>query len=299
MNEIDESDMYDLHRLRLLRELSLRGTLAAVAAALGYSASAVSHQLSILEREVGAELLEPVGRRVRLTATAHALVAHTETIIRELELAEATVAASRAEVNGTVRIATFQTVAHTVVPAALGQLHAAHPQLNVTFAHVDAEAAIPGLIAREFDVVLSERYPGQPPQPTAGVDTETLLTDPLSIAVPASWSAHSLEALADAPWVMEHEGTSARAWSTALCRHAGFEPRVTFQSSDVYLHANLIARGFAAGTLPGLMAASDREIELISTGVSRTIELSLRTGSGAAPAISAVRGALLAHRGEL
>lgn len=285
--------MYDLHRLRLLRELSLRGTLAAVADALGYSPSAISHQLSLLEREVGAELLEPVGRRVRLTATAHDLVAHTEIIIRELELAEATVAASRAEVSGIVRIATFQTVAHAIVPTVLEHLHATHPLLDVTFSHVNAERAIPGLIAREFDVVLSERYPGQPPRPRAGVDTEVLLSDPLNIAVPTSWKAEALEELAQAAWVMEPEGTDARGWSTMLCRNAGFEPRVTYQSSDVYLHAALISRGLAVGVLPALVTASQHGMFLLPTGVHRAIELSLRTGSRAAPGINAVRDALL------
>jgi DNA-binding transcriptional LysR family regulator len=85
--------VYDVHRLRLLRELSHRGTLAAVAEALGYSPSAISHQLGILERETGATLLEPAGRGVRLTPAAVALVARTEIILRELERAEADIAA--------------------------------------------------------------------------------------------------------------------------------------------------------------------------------------------------------------
>ena len=108
--------MYDLHRLRLLRELKHRGTLAAVGEALGYSASAISHQLAILEREVGVPVLEPVGRRVRLTDAAELLVAHTERVLLELEQAEAAIAASRTSVSGQVRIATFQTAAHAIVP---------------------------------------------------------------------------------------------------------------------------------------------------------------------------------------
>ena len=64
--------MYNIKRLRLLREVSLRGTLAAAAQALGYNPSSVSHQLKLLEQETGAELLEPVGRGVRLTAEAPA-----------------------------------------------------------------------------------------------------------------------------------------------------------------------------------------------------------------------------------
>ncbi|MGH1554350.1 LysR family transcriptional regulator [Streptomyces sp. L7] len=97
--------MFDLHRLRLLRELKHRGTLAAVAAALSYSPSAVSQQLSQLESEVGVPLLVPVGRRVRLTPQAEILVEHTEAVLKRLEEAEADIATSLTDLTGTLRIA--------------------------------------------------------------------------------------------------------------------------------------------------------------------------------------------------
>ncbi|HEY2262071.1 MAG TPA: LysR family transcriptional regulator, partial [Streptosporangiaceae bacterium] len=73
--------MLDLHRLRLLRELKHRGTLAAVADALAYTPSAISQQLSVLEAEAGVPLLERAGRRLRLTPAAERLVEHTEAIL--------------------------------------------------------------------------------------------------------------------------------------------------------------------------------------------------------------------------
>lgn len=127
---IGGGDVYDVHRLRILREVRLRGTLAAVASALGYSPSAISHQLSILELETGATLLESVGRGVRLTPTALALVTHAENVLRELVRAEATVAAHRTDVVGTVRVATFQTAAWALVPAAVRSLAERHPGSN-------------------------------------------------------------------------------------------------------------------------------------------------------------------------
>lgn len=238
--------MYDLHRLRLLRELSHRGTLAAVAEALGYSPSAVSHQLSILEREVNARLLEPAGRGVRLTPAASTLVAHTEIILRELERAEASIAASRTEITGTVRVATFQTAAHTLVLDAIDRLADKHPRLVVTFTQLNAEAAIPALLARDFDLVLSEEYPGNPPSPHPGVTTSRVIDDPLLLAVPTAWPARSPADLDEAPWVMEQRGTAARAWSESVCRAAGFEPRVRYETSDLGLHAQIVARRGAA-----------------------------------------------------
>lgn len=286
--------MYDLHRLRLLRELSLRSTLAAVAEALGYSPSAVSHQLSVLEREVGSPLLEPMGRGVRLTPVAQRLVSHTETILTELEKAEAEVAASRSGVTGTVRVATFQTAAHAVLPRVLRTLAATHPDLSVAFSHVPAHGAIPRLLARDFDVVLSERYPGEPPTPLVGVVSESLMTDPLQLAIPVAWSARSVADLRDKPWVLEHVGSSVRRWADTYCRTAGFAPRVAFESADVYLHAEIVANGLAAAFLPQLSTRERDGIRLLPLEAARTIDLSIRAGSGTSPVIAAVTAALRA-----
>lgn len=284
--------MYDLHRLRLLRELSHRGTLAAVADALGYSPSAISHQLAILEREVKVPLLEPAGRRVRLTPAAASLVAHTETIMRELERAEADIAASRSAITGTVRVATFQTAAHTLVLDAVDRLSDQHPHLTVTFAHVNAEAAIPALLAHDFDLVLSEDYPGGPGAAHPGVTTSAITDDPLLLAIPADWSARNLSDLADAPWVMEHLGAAARAWSTATCRISGFEPQVRYETADLSLHAAIVTRGRAAAFLPRLAHAPSPDIRLIPTQQARTISVCTRAGSDTNPSIRALKGAI-------
>ena len=101
--------MLDLRRLRLLREVEARHTLRAAAEALGYTTSAVSQQLSVLEREAGAALLERVGRNVRLTDAGRVLVRHAQTLLDAAEAAEAEVAEVAAgQVAGVVRVASFQ-----------------------------------------------------------------------------------------------------------------------------------------------------------------------------------------------
>ena len=111
--------MIDLRRLALLRELHHRGTIAAVAAALSYSSSSVSQQLSQLEREVGVPLLVKSGRRVRLTPAAELLVTHTGDVLERMEALEAALAATGDAVAGTVRLAVFQSAALGIVPQAL------------------------------------------------------------------------------------------------------------------------------------------------------------------------------------
>ncbi|MFF4160148.1 LysR substrate-binding domain-containing protein [Streptomyces sp. NPDC001678] len=293
--------MFDLHRLRLLRELKHRGTLAAVAAALSYSPSSVSQQLSQLESEVGVPLLEPVGRRVRLTPQAEILVAHTEAVIERLERAEADIATSLTDLTGTLRVAAFQTAALTLVPVVLGLLREAHPRLRVHVTQMEPERALLALQARDFDLVVAEEYPGHPTPRPAGLEQEHLLDDPLRLALPAPPEAvggptADLRALAERPWVMEPEGSAARHWATTLCRTAGFEPDVRFESTDLLLHLRLVEEGHAAAFLPDLVwngRPPTVALRRLPRGRgARTILTAVRRGGGRHPAVEACRTAL-------
>ncbi|MGW1805640.1 LysR family transcriptional regulator [Streptomyces sp. NPDC002078] len=295
--------MFDLHRLRLLRELKHRGTLAAVAAALSYAPSSVSQQLSQLESEVGVRLLEPVGRRVRLTEQAEILVAHTEAVLERLERAEADIAASLSDLTGTLRIASFQTAALALVPAALGLLRERHPRLRVHVTHMEPEKALPALQARDFDLVLAEEYPGDPNPRPAELEQEDLLADELHLALPEPAETPDtrgalavLRSLEKHPWVMEPEGTTARHWATTLCRTAGFEPDVRFETTDLLLHLRLVEQGHAAAFLPALVwdgRAPTVPLRQLPRGLrSRRIFTVVRRGSSRHPAILACRDAL-------
>jgi DNA-binding transcriptional LysR family regulator len=293
--------VFDLHRLRLLRELSHRGTLAAVAAALSYSPSSVSQQLSQLESEVGVTLLEPVGRRVRLTPQAEILVAHTEALLERLERAEADLAASQADLTGTLRVASFQTAALALVPAMLTLLRAAHPRLRVRVTQMEPEESLPALLARDFDLVIAEEYPGCPSRRQAELEREDLCEDTLHLAGLARTEkalspGEALRSLADRPWVMQPEGTPARHWALMLCRNTGFEPDVRFESSDPLLHLRLAEQGHAAALLPDLLwrgrPPSLALARLPGGWEARRLFTVVRRGGGEHPAVVACRAAL-------
>src|SRR5918998_203663 len=114
--------MLDLRRLRMLRELHERGTIAAAADALRYTPSAVSQQLAMLERETGVRLLERAGRGVRLTDPALVLVEHAEVLLERASLAEADLAAVSGVVAGRGRIASFQSMALRLALPAIAAL---------------------------------------------------------------------------------------------------------------------------------------------------------------------------------
>src|SRR3954464_2595219 len=108
----------DVRRLRVLRELAARGTVAATAQALSFTPSAVSQQLSALEREAGVPLLEREGRRLALTDAGRTLVAHADAVLAQLEAAEADLQAASSEVTGTLRVGAFSSFARSVLPRA-------------------------------------------------------------------------------------------------------------------------------------------------------------------------------------
>jgi DNA-binding transcriptional LysR family regulator len=284
--------VYDLHRLRLLRELKHRGTLAAVAQALSYSPSTISQQLSQLETEVGVPLLEPVGRRVRLTTEAEILVGHVEAILASLETAEADMAASRNVLTGQLRIATFQTAAASLVLPAVGHLNQQHPGLRVEVTQLEPERALPALAAHDYDLVIAEEYPGRPRPQLAGQESQTLCEDPIRLATAGPTS---LADLANRPWVMEPDDTMPGQWALSQCRRAGFEPDVRYTSTDLTFHARLIEQELAVGFLPDLLW-HDRPARVTLTALAdrptRRIFTATRRGGRTHPAIRAARAAL-------
>ncbi|MGD7001812.1 LysR family transcriptional regulator [Corynebacterium halotolerans] len=283
--------MLNVNRLRILREVHVRGSLAATARALGYNPSSVSHQISQLETEVGVTLLEPVGRGIRLTDHALVLVGHAEEILRHLEEAEADLAEATGRISGTVNLAVFQTAGHAVLPLLLQNLRGRYPELRTVVRHIPVEEALPRLIAHEFDIVLQEEYPDRPLPQVAGAAVQPLARDPLHLVTPRSWGEADITALGDAAWIMEPADTQAGQWAMAVCRRAGFEPAVIAETSDVMMHVRLVEQGVGAALIPELALTGVDRQAVHTTPVAddaRVISVAVRRGAGAHPAIRAV-----------
>ncbi len=291
--------MYDLHRLRLLLELHRRGTLSAVAQALSYSTSTISQQLSHLETEVGVELLQPAGRRVRLTPQALILVGHTEILLRQMEAAEADLAHSLVELTGTVRIATFQTAFLELMPQVLAELHRTYPGLRVEVIQDEPQSALPRMAAHEFDLVIVEEFPHHPLPQEAGLDYQELLSDRLRVALPTGTDVPPdglWEHLATRPWAVEPLGTASRGWIHMSCREAGFEPDIRYITADLLVQRQLVADGHAVAVLPDIMSAAGRPgvdlFDFPGAPRHRRILTASRRDAARHPAIEACRSAL-------
>lgn len=288
--------MLDVRRLRLLRELKIRGTLAEVAEALQYSPSSVSQQLALLEKEAGVELLRKTGRRVQLTPQAEVLVAHTAQLLETLEQAEADLAASLTTVTGTVRMAVFQSAALALMPDALTRMSSRYPEVRIEMTQREPETALHETWARDFDLVIAEQYPGHAAPRYAELDRLRLTSDAIRLAVPPRSpdrpAVTSLPDTAGLAWVMEPRGAASRHWAEQACRSAGFEPDVRYETADLQAQIRLIESGNAVALMPDLVwtgRGTTSQLITLPGDPHRTIFTSVRRSSAKRPAILAAR----------
>jgi DNA-binding transcriptional LysR family regulator len=250
--------MLDLRRLRLLRELSLRGTVGAVARELNFTPSAVSQQLAVLERETGVALLERSAGKVMLTDAGRILVAHAEILLGQSEAAEAALEATRGRIVGTVRVSSFQTgVLRFLIPAA-ELLAVSHPDVRVEMAEMEIDECITALRLQTLDVALGDEYDGSPvPRDPVLVRTDIVRQENRIILAAdhplAGEERVSMAALADAQWATALQGSGHRAMHTRMCREfGGFEPNFPFASDDQTTLLQYVRRLGAVTVLPDL-----------------------------------------------
>ncbi|MFD5148495.1 LysR substrate-binding domain-containing protein [Streptomyces sp. NPDC058401] len=303
--------MLDVRRLRLLRELAHRGTIAAVAEALSFSPSAVSQQLSVLEREAGLPLLERTGRRVRLTPAGQNLVRHADAVLELLERAGAELAEARGGLAGALRIGSFPTATRAIVPAALAELGRRHPALEPMVSETDPAAVAHALRAGDLDVALIHAYDFVPAPDEPGLATEPLYREAMYLATPTAWSPAAetsppgppgtgqralLRTHADAPWIIATPGTLCHAMTVRACEDAGFMPKIRHQVDEFATVLALVAAGQGVAVVPqlGITGDPDPAVMLTRLVMERRTNVAFRSGSAAHPAVAAFGAALRA-----
>ncbi|MCL9796311.1 LysR family transcriptional regulator [Frankia sp. AgKG'84/4] len=294
--------MIDVRRLRLLRELDTRGTVVATAAALHLTPSAVSQQLAALAKETGVRLLDPAGRRVRLTPAARVLLEHADILFAQLERAEADLAAFDEGRVGTVAMAAFSTAISAIVAPALTALRESRPRLRLFVTDVPEPECFDLLLAGDLDLVLSITHAAARPADPRLLQIP-LLDDPLDVALPvghpfASAPAVPLESLASEDFIVSRPGTACREVAHSACAAAGFVPRVRHNADDFAAVLGLIAAGCGVGLIPRLARLSSTPEVVIRPIAGRTpvrpIFAAVRRGSQQAPHLSAALAALVA-----
>lgn len=246
--------------LEVFREVALRGSLTAAGQVLGYTQSAVSRQVSALERATGARLFDRLPRGVRLTEEGRCLLAHAEAVLDRMRAARDGLEALRNLDTGRLRVGAFDSADAVLVPRAMAALRAAHPRVALTVVEGNTTVQLGRLQNGEVDVAVISAYPHQTLD-TAQLKLHHLLDDPLLVALPAGHrlargTALRLVDLAGEGWIEGFPNSSETL--VEACLRAGFRPRIDFGVRDWTAKQGFVAAGLGLALVPLLAAEATR-----------------------------------------
>jgi DNA-binding transcriptional LysR family regulator len=317
--------MLDVRKMQLLRELARLGTIAAVAEAQFCTASAVSQQLSALEREAGVKLLRRSGRGVELTAAGAELADRTGPVLALLEEAAGALAAHRSELTGELRIGAFPTAVRTLLPGALVRLGADYPRLELRVTELDPAQVPDALRTGALDIALVHEYDYVPAEPDPALVTKPLLAETIFLAYSATEGRGVAAAIGTAPdpvlasrqlpwivatpgtapdpvlasrqlpWIVATPGTLCHLMAVRLCQAAGFTPRIRHYADDFAAVLTLVAAGQGVALVPELALAELPDgVALTALPALRRTLIACRRGAVAHPAVVASAAAIRA-----
>ena len=271
----------DVRRLQLLLELSRLGSMRAVGDTLGLTTSTVSQQIAALAREVGTQLVEPDGRRVRLTPAGRRLADHAVTILAAVDAARLDLDPG-AEPAGRLRIGGFATAIRTSLIPVAAALEAEHPQVEVLVHEYEPGEALGLLADDDLDLALTYDYNLAPDSPGPLLQARQLWSTPWGLGVPADEApADGLADLADwaeRPWIVNSRNTADEHAVRTLGSLAGFTPVICHHIDALELVEDLIVAGYGVGLLPlgrptsrgvRVLRLEDPEVVLTTYAVTR------------------------------
>src|SRR3954471_13074133 len=247
--------MLDVRRMRVLREVAVRGSFSAAADALSFTQSAISQQIAALEREAGTPLVQRSARGARLPDAGEAVVRHAEAIMARLAEAEAELEAIAGLRGGRLRTASFESAASTLMPLAIAGFRELHPAGELSMSLPEPEDSLPLLRSGELDLALVFDSGAVPDGD--GIDRAHLLEDPMYLALPLDHPlAHrrrlKLEDLAGEAWVAGAADCECNRLISHACAAAGYQPRIAFQTDDYTAMQGFVAAGVGVSLIAEL-----------------------------------------------
>jgi len=282
--------MLDVTRLRVIDAVARHGSVTAAARELHYSQPSVTHHIARLEAETGAQLLQRVGRGVRLTPAGRLLAGRAAEILGRIDAADAELSAHVGLSAGRVRLAGFSSAIASLVPRAVAELAEKHPGLQVSLSDMHPAEALELLRTGRIEVAIIFRYDETEAEP-AGVRLHHLLDDPVYLL--STGRRRKLSGLRDATWIAGCE--RCRGHLLSLCAEEGFEPRIGYASDDMVVMQELVGAGLGVATLPGLALRAHRAEGIVATrlpGSARHIYAATYGAPPDPPATVAVLAAL-------
>jgi DNA-binding transcriptional LysR family regulator len=295
--------MLNLSRLQLLHELSVLGTITAVAQAMNLTRPAVSQQLALLEAETGVVLFERTVRGALLTSEGRRLVARVAALFELVNDIEAELAITNRKVSGNVRIAAFGSVATTIVPDATAHLLKQHPSVEVQFSEMEPSDGLKAAAAKQVDIAIVDDLTDARIF-SSSLEFHPLCTDHLNVVVSTDHRlagsgkpALEINDLAQEQWTLNNAASSYTNFLINSCHAAGFEPRVACSCMNIAATLEFVRTAHFVTVLPSLalrpiLDDPDFRIIPLEPVLNRRIFAALPKGSAKRPTVAATIAAL-------
>jgi DNA-binding transcriptional LysR family regulator len=251
----------DTRLLSTLVELERRGTMRAVAQVTGYGTSAVSQQIAALERDVGVQLVERHGRKVRLTAAGRRFAEHARQIIAAEEEARA-VLAPDAEPSGLLRVAAYAAAISPDLLTVTRDLDTSHPALRIELQEREPSEVVDLLADDRIDLGYVYDYSLYQQFAPDGGAVQLVCCTPMVLAVPevikvseSISSAVDLRQFQHLPWVVNSRGDQDGELVSRLCGVAGFAARVAHRADSLGLILDFVAAELGIAVVPAFAPA--------------------------------------------
>ena len=247
--------LLDPRRLELLLELSRLGSMREVGEAMHITTSTVSQQIAALAREAGTPLIEPDGRRVRLTPAGRRLAGHAVTVLAAIEAARRDLDPTAAPA-GTVRVAAFASAVRQLLLPVARILTGRHPDVRLHIHEHEPAEALGLLAADEIDLALTYDYNLAPARFGRSLRSQPLGSTPWSLGTPSASGRERGDALEvfrryrDHDWIVNSRNTADEEVVRIVASMAGFEPRITQRADSLDLVQDMILAGLGVGLLP-------------------------------------------------
>jgi DNA-binding transcriptional LysR family regulator len=252
--------MVTLTQLRVIDAVHRHRSVTAAAKELHYTQPAISHHLSRLETELGAQLVQRVGRGIRVTPAGRLFAERAAEILGRVDSATTELSALVGLNAGRVRLAGFNSVMSSLVPQAGAVLAQQHPGLQLGMTDTHPEEALQLLRAGHVDVAVIFRYDDTVPEDDT-LRLTHLLDDPLYLLTTGGGT--TLADHAGTPWIAGCE--RCRSHLVEICLDAGFSPHLAYTTDDMVVMQSLVAAGIGVTTIPGLALRAHRHPAITAT----------------------------------
>lgn len=247
----------DLRQLRYFVAVAEELHFSRAAARLHISQPPLSQQIRRLEKDLDVRLFHRTNRVVKLTEAGAVLLREAQSHLLALDRTRLLVQRAGRGETARLGVGFAFSAAYTILPAVIQAFRERYPEVELSLQEMQTANQLEALFLDEIQIGILRR-----PVSDTAVATETLHTEPLVVALPASHSLArrpelSLRDLAHCPFIMARQNqVGFFYWTKKLCREAGFEPRVSREVIDMRNVVELVSVGVGVALVPAFLKRS-------------------------------------------